>query len=224
MEKDWKQFTERLVVDFCNKRGLRTFSLKEFKSEYENEIISFSEDNNNPFAKIRQQLQLLRDDKIITFVDNRGIYTLRRPIILEGELEEDAPIKTESGLSEANSAFDYGKIVANQVSSSSLEKYEYTHETFARNRGWVKQAKDRFGHNCLHPQCGNYFLKPDGELYIEVHHIVPLFQGGEDAIWNLTVLCAHHHRMAHFAEEMVKDKLQTLFLGIVNERLQEKSL
>ena len=45
----------------------------------------------------------------------------------------------------------------------------------------------------------NTFLKEDGSRYIEVHHIVPLHCGGEDGIWNLSVLCAHHHRMAHFA-------------------------
>lgn len=220
LEKDWKQFTERLVVDFCNKRGMRTFSLKEFKSEYEDEILSFSEDNNNPFAKIRQQLQMLRNDEILSFVDNRGTYTLRRPIILEGELEDDAPIKDEDGLSEPKSAFDYEGKASNHTYNARLEKYEYTVETYARNRGWVKQAKDRFGHHCLHPQCRNSFLKPDGELYIEVHHIVPLFQGGEDALCNLSVVCAHHHRMAHFAENIVKEDLQKLFLGIVSERLQ----
>lgn len=220
LEEDWRQFTERLVIDFCNKRGLRTFSLKEFQSEYENEIISFSEDNNNPFAKIRQQLQVLRKKEIITFVDNRGTYTLRHPVILEDELEEDAPIKLKGGLSESNSAFNYENRQNIQHSSLKLEKREYTHETFARNRGWVKLAKDNYGHYCLHPGCQNAFLKPDGEPYIEVHHIVPLFQGGEDAIWNLTVVCAHHHRMAHFAENIVKEDLQKLFQGIINERLQ----
>ena len=220
MEKDWKQFTEKLVVDFCNKRGLRTFSLKEFKSEYENEIVSFSEENNNPFAKIRQQLQLLRDDEIITFLDNRGTYTLRRPVILKGELEDDAPIKTDNELSESVSKFDYEGLIQSANKTARLEKREYTHETFARNRGWVKQAKYKFGHHCLYPNCKNSFLKPDGEPYIEVHHIVPLFQGGEDAIWNLSVVCAHHHRVAHFAENIVKEDLQKLFLGIVDEHLQ----
>lgn len=223
MNETWKQLTERLIVDFCNKAGSRTFSLEEFQLAKSNEISSFSDNAKTPFATLRRVLQELRNEGIITFVDNRGTYTLRKPAILQGELEDNAPIGGIVGLAEDTSAFDYG-IKINSGDNIKLEKREYTHETFARNRGWVKQAKDTFGSFCLHPECQNTFLKPDGNPYIEVHHIIPLFKNGEDAIWNLTVLCAHHHRMAHFAEEMVKDKLQTLFLGIVNERLQEKSI
>jgi 5-methylcytosine-specific restriction endonuclease McrA len=222
MKHTWKQFTETQVVDFCNNRGSRTFTLDEFQVERNDEIVSFRPTNNFPFDKIRQQLQLLRDDGIITFEDNRGTYTLRRPVFLKDELQEGAPLGLDTGFAETKNTFKYEDGTDNHNINILAEKREYTHETFARNRGWVKLAKDKFGCQCLYPSCSNSFLKPDGESYIEVHHIIPLFQNGEDALWNLTVVCAHHHRMAHFAENIVKDDLQKLFLGIVNERLEAK--
>jgi 5-methylcytosine-specific restriction protein A len=68
-------------------------------------------------------------------------------------------------------------------------------------------------------QCANTFKKPDGSPYIEVHHIIPLYEGGEDAIWNLAVVCAHHHKMAHFADDETQKDLKKLFLKAVEFRL-----
>ncbi len=41
------------------------------------------------------------------------------------------------------------------------------------------------------------FAGPDGEPYLEVHHIVPLDEGGEDAVGNVAVLCPNCHRKMH---------------------------
>ncbi len=157
-----------------------------------------SEKNNHPFDKVRQQLQFLEHKGILTFVDNKGTYTLREPEILLNELSEE---KVEF------------------IHEKEPDKREYIRETFARDRGWVKEAKEKFGSYCLHPKCANTFNKQDGLPYIEVHHIVPLFEGGEDAVWNLAVVCAHHHKMAHFADYDTQKRLQDLFLEIVERRL-----
>ena len=87
---------------------------------------------------------------------------------------------------------------------TNLDKKEILIETWARDYGWVKLAKQIFGTNCMINECKNMFLKQDGIPYIEVHHIKPLYKGGEDGIWNLAVLCAHHHRMAHFADDKTR--------------------
>lgn len=195
---NWKDFTRELVVAYCNERGSRTFTLQEFQSAKEVEIESFSDKNNFPFDKVRQQLQLLRKEGILTFVDNRGTYTLREPVILAGELSDESV------------AF---------VHEKEPNKREYVRETFARDRGWVKLAKEKLGHYCLHPSCRNTFTKQDGLPYIEVHHIIPLFEGGEDAVWNLAVVCAHHHKMAHFADVETQVDLRKLFLKIVEKQV-----
>jgi 5-methylcytosine-specific restriction protein A len=41
------------------------------------------------------------------------------------------------------------------------------------------------------------FLARDGEPFLEVHHIVPLADGGPDAIGNIVALCPNCHRKMH---------------------------
>ncbi|MEZ5691460.1 MAG: HNH endonuclease [Rickettsiales bacterium] len=194
----WKDFIHSLIIDYCSDRGSRTFTLQDFQRSKDTEIRNFSERNKHPFDKLRQQLQFLEKEGVLTFVDNRGTYTLRKPSLLEGELFDES---------------------AASVYGDEPNKREYVIETFSRNRGWVKEAKERFGTYCLHPDCDNTFNKADGLPYIEVHHIVPLFEGGEDAVWNLAVVCAHHHKMAHFADSMTQRDLRKLFLSVVEKKL-----
>nr|WP_315247053.1 HNH endonuclease signature motif containing protein [uncultured Albidiferax sp.] len=54
------------------------------------------------------------------------------------------------------------------------------------------------------------------EVYCEVHHVIPLSEGGRDSIQNAIFLCPVHHREAHFGtdrstlrESMQKIRLRT---------------
>lgn len=42
------------------------------------------------------------------------------------------------------------------------------------------------------------FLRADGAIYLETHHIVPLHEDGPDIVANVICLCPNHHREAHF--------------------------
>lgn len=55
------------------------------------------------------------------------------------------------------------------------------------------------------------------EYYIEVHHINPLSENGEDIISNLIPICPNCHRKAHYASEKIKEKMKNNFLGIKND-------
>lgn len=194
----WKDFVYQCVVELCNQAGKRTFSLQELWQSFQKDFEGFSKDNNNVQAKVRQQLQFLRDDGLLSFLDQRGTYTLRGVEILKGELEDEKVL---------------------EVSHAKPEKREYLIETYARNKGWVAEAKNRFGVYCMCSHCKNTFNKPDGFPYIEVHHIIPMAEGGEDGLWNLAVLCAHHHRMAHFADATTRLSLQNSLLAETKARL-----
>ena len=162
----WKEFVYRLVCDYCNDKGSRTFNLEEFYTANKTAVENFrKETNQHPAPKVRQQLQFLRDDGLITFLDKRGTYTLRGVDILKDELPDEKIVEV--------------------VRAQPPERKEYLLETFARNRGWVREAKEKFGTCCMFHNCENSFKKEDGTRYIEVHHIIPLFQGGEDAVENL---------------------------------------
>ena len=65
---------------------------------------------------------------------------------------------------------------------------------------------------CMYGICTNTFLKEDGLPYLEVHHSIPLCRGGEDGLWNLSVLCAHHQRMAHFVNIRTRVRLENELL------------
>lgn len=193
----WKDFVYKCVVEFCEEQGKRTFELQQLWASHKTQFENFSANNNNVEAKVRQQLQFLRDDGLLNFLDRRGTYTLKG-VILKGELEDD-------------------KVA--EISRSEPQKREYLIETYARNHGWVSEAKNKHGVYCLCRNCNNTFEKPDKTPYIEVHHIISLADGGEDSLWNLAVLCAHHHRMAHFASDEIRSDLQKFLLKEVQQRL-----
>jgi 5-methylcytosine-specific restriction endonuclease McrA len=202
----WKEFIHHQVVAHCNATGLRTFTLKEFITEVRLHACKAHFPNNqHPTDKIRQQLQLLRNQGTLYFhSEARGTYTLVEEDALETEVDSIyQPIIRET---------------------KELVKKEYLRETFARDQGWVRMAKDVLGTQCLCPSCSNTFQKPDDTPYIEVHHIKSLSEGGEDALWNLSTLCAHHHRMAHFAKDEVRHSLNTALLSITDSILKQKKL
>jgi hypothetical protein len=175
----WKDFTYHLVREYCDELGLRTFELAPFYDRYSREFEQFAPKNYHRFEKVLQTLQFLRDDGLLTFVDNRGTYTLRGVDLLKDEVDQPEVIQA--------------------LPMTAVER-EYLVEVRARDRGWVRLARHTYGEMCLLPKCDNTFVRENGTPYIEVHHIEPLSEGGEEQIWNLAVVCAHHHRMAHFAE------------------------
>lgn len=122
-----------------------------------------------------------------------GVYTLKNTLFLKDEIEQ----------------YNIKRAIAAEANN---ERREYLVEIYARDHGWKRIAKKVFGTNCMCNNCRNSFIKEDGTPYIETHHIVSLHEGGEDGIWNLSVLCAHHHRMAHFARKRDRDELRQFLL------------
>jgi hypothetical protein len=90
----------------------------------------------------------------------------------------------------------------------SLNAYEYD-----RNPLVIAIARKRAGHrcevdNCAHPN----FETPEGVSYTEVHHIIPLADGGQDTIDNVACLCPAHHRECHMGVRA--DELKSHLLAI----------
>ena len=50
--------------------------------------------------------------------------------------------------------------------------------------------------------CGKLgFQKPNGDVYLETHHIIRLADQGPDSLQNVIALCADHHREAHYGKD-----------------------
>lgn len=79
---------------------------------------------------------------------------------------------------------------------------------FVRNPYVVAAALLRSKENCEMPGCTReLFKKQDGSVYLEVHHVTPLGEGGEDVMANVAALCPHCHREQHFGSNRITQRL-----------------
>jgi 5-methylcytosine-specific restriction protein A len=58
-------------------------------------------------------------------------------------------------------------------------------------------AKRRAGGSCQLCNLPAPFKNHNGEPYLEIHHIVPIEEGGPDTIGNVAALCPNCHRKMH---------------------------
>ena len=98
------------------------------------------------------------------------------------------------------------------------DKYTVTSEQFNRDPEIRRQARIRANGKCEF--CGaTGFLMENGKIYIETHHVVPLFEGGLDIIRNVAALCPNHHKEAHFSENKTKIREHLLaYLDRINAK------
>ncbi|HFG2128619.1 HNH endonuclease [Vibrio mimicus] len=63
------------------------------------------------------------------------------------------------------------------------------------------------------------FLKKNGKPFLEVHHVLPLANGGSDTITNTVALCPNCHKELHFGEQsgILTDKLYGQLPRLVRE-------
>ncbi len=72
---------------------------------------------------------------------------------------------------------------------------------YKRNPDVIAETLDIAGGICQ--ECGKrapFNRKIDGSPYLEVHHRIPLSEGGEDTVENAVALCPNCHRKNHFGE------------------------
>ncbi|GAA0890277.1 HNH endonuclease [Rhodanobacter soli] len=76
-----------------------------------------------------------------------------------------------------------------------------TRNDFVRNPYVVVAALHRSGGKCEMPDCGrSLFFRDNGAPYLEVHHIVPLAENGDDTLANAAAMCPHCHRELHLGK------------------------
>lgn len=71
-------------------------------------------------------------------------------------------------------------------------------DDFVRDPYVVAAAVFRSGGKCEMPGCARtLFLRDNDTPYLEVHHVVPLGENGDDTLVNVAALCPHCHRELH---------------------------
>jgi hypothetical protein len=75
-------------------------------------------------------------------------------------------------------------------------------QDFQRNPFVVAAAIHRSKGKCEMPGCKReLFSREDETPYLEVHHVVPLGEDGDDTLANVAALCPHCHRELHHGKE-----------------------
>jgi 5-methylcytosine-specific restriction protein A len=113
-------------------------------------------------------------------------------------------------LSDVKSEFEDLLHTARFLSNEALEKkskefpvlpikVEVTSFVYQRNPYIVLRALQRANGVCERCLSAAPFIRnSDGTPYLEVHHKIPLAQGGEDTFENTVALCPNCHRLMHF--------------------------
>lgn len=82
---------------------------------------------------------------------------------------------------------------------------------FVRDLFVVAAALKRADGRCEVPGCKHVlFERETGPDYLEVHHIVPLGEGGEDTLLNVAAICPACHRQHHFGTDRLARRKKLL--------------
>ena len=80
---------------------------------------------------------------------------------------------------------------------------------FVRDPYIVAAALTRAQDRCEMSNCKSLlFQRDDDRSYLEVHHIVPLAEGGDDTLINAAALCPSCHRELHFGKLRLQKRAQ----------------
>ncbi len=99
-----------------------------------------------------------------------------------------------------------------------------TVRAFERDPIVIAYARKRASFRCELPDCSHLtFLEDNGHAYCEVHHILPLAEGGADVIENVVCLCPTHHREAHLGQRraVLAGTLRALRQAQIGSRQEE---
>jgi 5-methylcytosine-specific restriction protein A len=65
-------------------------------------------------------------------------------------------------------------------------------------KAWVLNSANGICEACSQPAP---FERTDGSAYLEVHHLLPLSEGGEDTTRNSLAVCPNCHRQLHYGAD-----------------------
>jgi 5-methylcytosine-specific restriction protein A len=96
--------------------------------------------------------------------------------------------------------------------------------TFIERGSIANKIKKMTGYKCLICEAmgmhHHTFIKPNGEHYIETHHVEPVssMKVGVLGIGNLLTLCANHHRQLHYGNSILLEQTAKYFTFKIDEK------
>ncbi|MDW9459368.1 hypothetical protein GOA57_05260 [Sinorhizobium meliloti] len=126
--------------------------------------------------------------------------TVRQPTDIEGKFDESARDQLERQVTslQDKSLDELERIIAKAPKDRDEETSKIVVAGHPRDPAVAAYARVRAGHRCEVDGCEiPLFETKFGRRFVEVHHIVPLGEGGKDRIENVACVCPSHHREAH---------------------------
>jgi 5-methylcytosine-specific restriction protein A len=122
---------------------------------------------------------------------------------------------------EENSASVGGDVFADQFTTEQRsDDYVFNGTVRKRDPSVRRKVLDRARGVCELTGTPGFPME-NGGIYLETHHIIPLAEGGPDAVENVIALTATAHRQAHYAEN--RSELRELCLAIVSRSGRSES-
>ncbi|RVH04377.1 HNH endonuclease [Sinorhizobium meliloti] len=126
--------------------------------------------------------------------------TARQPIDIERKFDESARDQLERHVTslQDKSLDELERIIAKAPKDRDEKTSKIVVAGHPRDPAVAAYARVRAGNQCEVEGCEiPLFETTYGRRFVEVHHIVPLGEGGKDRIENVACVCPSHHREAH---------------------------
>lgn len=124
-------------------------------------------------------------------VDSLSVATMVSQVEYDKDLEHRVHLSTNLSSSERERRL--------QSAPKKPEQIQTIVNTYKRNADVITTVLERANGICEGCNAPAPFLRvKDNTPYLEVHHIIPLGEGGDDTIVNVIALCPNCHRKAHF--------------------------
>jgi hypothetical protein len=167
---------------------------------------------NEFFDKVRGELQLTELEKEFTRLWGHH----EAAAVADPELQHEALTKAARALEQNTLSALMSRYDKEMINRPKRPRANAAiARVFERGALVVAIARLRANYRCEVPGCEHpVFVCADGSTYSEVHHIVPLSEGGEDVLSNVACVCPAHHREAHVGKKArdVEEVLKTVRL------------
>ena len=144
-----------------------------------------------------KKFDIQQNKAYIKFVSLKELDVSEPKLVRDTQAEYLVKFDTAVGGSLTTTSSERQKIIL--ASDKTPKKVLRYIEDYARNPTVVAEALYKANGICeaCH-QPAPFIKKSNGEPYLEVHHIKPLSEGGEDSLENVQAICPNCHRKMHF--------------------------
>lgn len=120
----------------------------------------------------------------------------------ETSTEEKLAEELEKGIEKSSKLSDEARKERLYQASKKPEQIQVISKGYRRNPDVIVEVLKRADGECERCEEDAPFLRAsDGTPYLEIHHIKPLAEGGNDTVKNAMALCPNCHREVHYGQQ-----------------------